>query len=381
MTTPDTAPASTRRPIAAMTLSAVVGLAVGYVVLLLVNAGIELMWTTIPTSLGEAPAWYVLAVPIVAGFLVYVIRRFLGDHGHSPLGGITITALSPRAYLDVILAIGATLFGGLVLGPEVALVATGSVTGGLLAKWMRVADGKRVVVAGAAGAILALFVRPLLTGSNTLSGSTSQFEVATLGWAVVLGALVAVIVAVVRWVAWWIARATGGAPTLWALVGSAIVVAASALLLNAWTGAPVTFIVTSGEGFISDLAEETAVSTVVAVVLLKALAYAVSLGSGFRGGPFFPVMFLGAAVGLLVALVAPSGPSAAAAIVVGIVAAVIATAAMSWSVALILGALIGFAFGGWALVPAAVVGAAAGRLVPRFGDRGADQPVESAPAS
>jgi H+/Cl- antiporter ClcA len=355
-----------RKPVA-MIIGALLGLTLGYVVLVLVQGGITLLWDTVPEGIGGTPAWYVIAVPLTAGILVFAIRRFLGDHGHSPLGGITISPLTPRGYLDAILAIAVSLLGGLVLGPEVALVSTGAVIGGLVAKATG-ADPKRVVAASAGGSLLALFVKPVLTGSLSLGGTT-DFTVPDIAWAVPTALLTALVVAAVRWGGWLIYRAAGPSPRLWALVGGALVVSAAALLLNVWTDAPVTFVMTSGEGYISLLSEETVASTVLAIFLLKSVAYAASLGAGFRGGPFFPVMFVGAAAGLFVALVAPSGPSSTAAIVVGIVASVIGTAEMKWPVALILGAVIGFAFAGWALVPAAVVGAAVARAVPRFADR------------
>jgi len=356
-----------RKPLP-LVIGALLGLVLGYVVFVLVTAGVNLMWETLPNEMGQTPAWYVVAVPLAAGLVVYAIRRFLGDHGHSPLGGITISAYTPRAYLDAILAIAASLIGGLVLGPEVALVSTGAVIGGLVAKATG-ADPTRVVTASALGALLALFVNPILGGSLSLGSGGDSLSIPDIAWAIPTALLTAVVVAVVRWGGWLLYRAAGPAPRLWALVGGALLVSASALALQAWTDAPVTFVLTSGEGFISDLATETAASTVLAVFLLKSIAYAVSLGAGFRGGPFFPVMFVGAAAGLFVSLVLPSGPSSTAAIVVGIVAAVIGTAAMKWPVALILGAVIGYAFGGWVLVPAAIVGAAVSRAVPRFADR------------
>jgi len=367
-TTPGTTNAATppRKP-AVLLIGALLGLVLGYVVLLLVQGGIAYIWTTVPDGMDGAPAWYVIAVPLAAGILVFAIRRFLGDHGHAPLGGITVSPLTPRGYLDAILAIAASLLGGIVLGPEVAMVSTGAVIGGLLAKATG-ADTKRVVGASAAGSLLALFVKPVLSGSLSLGG-TSDLVVADIAWAVPTALLTALVVAIVRGGAWLIFRATGPSARLWALVGGALVVSASALLLQAWTGAPITFVVTSGEGDISQLSQETVASTVLAVLLLKSVAYAASLGGGFRGGPFFPVMFVGAAAGLFMSLVLPSGPSATAGIVVGIVASVIGTAPMKWPIALILGAVIGYAFAGWALVPAALVGAAVARLVPRFGDR------------
>ncbi|MGA0979259.1 MAG: chloride channel protein, partial [Candidatus Nanopelagicales bacterium] len=113
----------------------------------------------------------------------------------------------------------------------------------------------------------------------------------------------------------------------------------------------------------------TSIGTIAAIIIFKAIAYAVSLGSGFRGGPFFPAMFLGAASGLLVALALPSGPGVQAAIVVGVVASVIATAPMKWPIAIVLGIVIGFAMGTWTLVPAALIGAVVARAIPRWGDR------------
>ncbi len=366
------------RAVGGLIIGAVLGLGIGYVVLIALQAAIAWIWDTVPSTWDSAPAWYVVSVPLAAALLVFLIRRFLGDHGHSPLGGIAVASLSPRAYLDAILAIAATLLGGLVLGPEVALVATGSVVGGLVARATHAADPKRIVMASAGGAILALFVGPLLSGSLALDNQPTSLAIPDLAWAIPVALATAVIVAIVRWGGGLLDHVVRGAPRLWALVGAALVVSASALLLQGTTGAPITFVVTSGEGYISDLAAETATSTVLAVVLFKALAYGASLGSGFRGGPFFPVMFVGAAVGLLCALLLPSGPSTQAAIVVGVTASVIATAPMKWVVAVVLGGAIGFAFGGWALVPAAVVGALAARAVPRFGDR-VMKPVAAAP--
>jgi len=108
---------------------------------------------------------------------------------------------------------------------------------------------------------------------------------------------------------------------------------------------------------------------VIAIIVLKAIAYAASLGSGFRGGPFFPAMFVGAATGLLFSLVLPDGPSVAASTAVGVIAGVIATARMSWVVVLVLAVVLGLLMGGWVLVPAMLIGGVIARLVPRWGDR------------
>lgn len=355
-----------------MLVAAAISLGLGYIVLELVNAGIELVWEHVPGNWDQTPAWYVLGVLVIAAVLVFVVRRFVGDHGHSPIGGIKVSALTPREYVGAILAILASLWGGIVLGPEVALVATGSVIGGIAARIMGVNDAKgnkKVVGFGALGAILALFVGPILSGSMTLGSTPTAIEVDQLAWAIVVALVATVAVTLARLVAALLARAAGEGPHLGILVGSAITIGVAALLMTSWTGEPVIYITTSGEELISDLPTLTSVSTVATIIVLKSIAYAVSLGAGFRGGPFFPAMFIGAASGLLVALLVPSGPTVPAAIVVGVVAASIATAPMKWPVAIGLGVVLGFLVGTWTLVPAALIGAIVARSIPRLGDR------------
>ena len=364
--------ATARRPIPAMLVAGVVGLILGYVALLLVNAGIALIWEDVPASWDTTPAWYVIGVLLIAAVLVYVVRRFVGDTGHSPIGGIAVSPLTPKDYVGAILAILASLWGGIVLGPEVALVATGSMVGTVTAKGMGLTDPasqKKVVGVGALGAILALLVGPILAGSVQLGSTPTAIEVAQLGWAIPVAIIATVAVTLSRVVAALLARATGRGPHLPILIGAALVVAISALLLQAWTGESVLLVLTSGEELITELPTITSVSTVVAILILKSIAYAVSLGAGYRGGPFFPAMFVGAASGLLIALLLPNGPSIAAALVVGVVAATIATAPLKWPVAIGLGIIIGFVMGTWTLVPAAVLGAIVARAIPRWGDR------------
>ena len=370
----ESAPASVtrQRPLPAMLIAGIVSLAVGYVVLELVNAGIRFVWETIPGTWTQTPAWYVTAVLLIAAVLVYLVRRFVGDSGHSPIGGIKVSGLTPKEYAGAILAIFASLWGGVVLGPEVALVATGSVIGGIAAKLMRITESKvvtKVVGVGALGGILALFVEPFMSGTMKLGSAPTAIEVDQLGWAILVALIATLAVTIARFAAALIARASQAGPHLPILVGAALIIAATALLMQAWTGQSITYVTTSGEDLITDLPTLTSASTVATIIALKTIAYAVSLGAGFRGGPFFPAMFVGAASGLLIALVLDGGPSVPAAIVVGVIAAVIATAPMKWPIAISLGVVLGFLLGTWTLVPAALVGAIAARAVPRLGDR------------
>lgn len=368
-----------RRPLVPGILAALVGLALGTVVLELVNGGIELLWVTLPEHWGTAPAWYVLGMLVGSGALVFAVRRYIGDDGHSPIGGIAVSPLTPKQYVGVILAIFATLWGGAVLGPEVALVATGSMIGTVFASRFGITektDATKVVGLGALGAILALFVAPLLMGTMQLGDAPTSIEVDQLAWAIGVAIVATVATAIARLVAGLVARASGSGPHLVILMSAGAIVAVCALLMQAITGETVVYVATSGEELIKELPLVTSVSTLVAIIVFKTVAYAVSLGSGFRGGPFFPAMFVGAAVGLLASLTVPAGPNPQAAITVGVVAAVIATAKMKWSIAIVLGAVIGLAVGTWTLVPAALVGAVVARAIPRLGDR-ISQPAHS----
>lgn len=387
MTTAPSAPAPTptaSRPLAAMLIAAVIGLACGYVVLEVVNAGIVLLWETIPRSWESTPAWYVIGILLVAAVLVYLIRTRIGDAGHSPIEGIKIGALSPKDYVGVILAILASLWGGVVLGPEVALVTTGSMLGGIVATRMRRADSKdakKIIGSGALGAILALFIGPITSGSMKVGAAPSAVEFDQLGWAVGVAIISVVVVTLARMGAGMMARVTRGRPHLVILIATALVIAVSALIVQSLTGEGIFYIVTSGEEFIGDLPSLTSVSTIIAIIVFKALAYAVSLGSGFRGGPFFPAMFIGATSGLLIArALGDAGPSVPTAIAVGVVASLIATAPMKWPIAIGLGIVLGMLIGTWALVPATLVGAIVARAVPRWGDRLAS-PKVSEPVS
>ncbi|WP_454849779.1 chloride channel protein [Rhizobium binxianense] len=65
-------------------------------------------------------------------------------------------------------------------------------------------------------------------------------------------------------------------------------------------------VLSAGHGALHlNLAHEVAITTLVGIFLLKALASAVSIGSGFRGGLFFASLFMGALIGKLFAYAAP----------------------------------------------------------------------------
>jgi hypothetical protein len=55
----------------------------------------------------------------------------------------------------------------------------------------------------------------------------------------------------------------------------------------------------SGQASVPDLVEEDSAGIVLVLLAAKALAYAICLGCGFRGGPVFPAIFLGIALATL----------------------------------------------------------------------------------
>lgn len=225
-------------------------------------------------------------VLVIAAVLVYVVRKYVGDTGRSPLGGIKVSPLSPKEYLGAILAIFASLWGGIVLSPEVALVATGSVIGGLAAKFLKVTDPKdvkKVVELGALGGILALFVGPILSGNMRSDSTATAIGVDQLGWAILVAIIATIAVTVARLIAALVARATSSGPHLPILIDAALIIAATALIMQAWTGEDVIYITTSGEEPITELPTLTSASTVAAIILLNTIAYAVSIDAGFRG--------------------------------------------------------------------------------------------------
>jgi H+/Cl- antiporter ClcA len=130
----------------------------------------------------------------------------------------------------------------------------------------------------------------------------------------VLGVASALIVIVVRRIAGATAeRGTRalGMPLL--LVGGALAVGTLALLADA-LGADSQDVLFSGQSSMPAIASEDSARIVVVLLVAKGLAYAVSLGCGFRGGPVFPAIFLGAALAMLTVIGLDRSPTFAVAV-------------------------------------------------------------------
>lgn len=314
----------------------------------------RLIWTEWPQDLGwkQAPWWWGLPLLTVAGLVVgVVVARFPGRGGHLPAAGLHAGGVTEEALPGVLVAAMVGLPLGVVLGPEAPLIALGGGLALLFASLVRApqteASKGLLGAAGAAASISALFGNPLV-------GGVLLMEVAGVGgpqlFAVMLPALLAsgvgdlIFTGFVHWTGFETGSLDIGLPkpppldwpdVLWVLVLAPVIafavhgifvggrftagfvttrtvlhttlcgigVAVSVTLYAVSTGRSPAEAALSGEAALSRLAQDPhawSVGTLVAVLVFKALAYALCLG-GLRGGPVFPSLFLGGAAGVLLA--------------------------------------------------------------------------------
>ena len=113
------------------------------------------------------------------------------------------------------------------------------------------------------------------------------------------------------------------------------------------------------------LVAEDSAKIVLVLLAAKAVAYAICLGCGFRGGPVFPAIFLGIALAMFAVIWFDVSPTVAVA--VGAAAGVAAVTRLLVTSSLFAALLVGTA--GIDAVPAAVLAAAAAWLMMAFIDR------------
>ena len=309
------------------------------------------LWTELPDALGEsAPPWYlVVGLPVAGGAIVWAARTFLpGDGGHNPLDGIDPSPAPLSHAPGVVIAALGTLGFGLVLGPEAPVVTLGAIIAIAIASFARLDDKERRVLAlaGAFAAIAALFGGPLVAGvmmtesaAMTLGTAFAPallpgFVASAVGYVIFLGfgdwqglnvpglevphlelydgtrvvdLLVAVAVGVVtaiviaavhRFATGLVADRARRAGLAAALLGGGLAVGVLALAAD-WLGADSQDVLFSGQHSIAPLIAETSTGIVLVLLTAKAIAYAICLVAGFRGGSIFPAIFLGIGVATL----------------------------------------------------------------------------------
>jgi chloride channel protein, CIC family len=313
----------------------------------------QYFFTTLPGDMGfdGEPLWWPLPLLALSGLLVALaIEHLPGTGGHEPAEGFKASGSpAPIELPGIILAALATLALGAVLGPEAPLIAIGgglgvlavhlvkrdapqmaSVVIGVAGSFAAVSTllGSPIVgafllmeVAGIGGPMMGVMLVPGLlaagvgslifvgidswTGFGTFSLAIENiptFETPDLSeflWALVIGVSAAIIGAVIRRSALALQPIVARQRLLLTpVVGVAI--GGLAIVFAAGTDKGSSEVLFSGQNALPSLIHGAADWTVGALLLLvacKGLAYAASL-SGFRGGPVFPGMFIGAAGGI-----------------------------------------------------------------------------------
>lgn len=314
--------------------------------LALVHYLVRWLWTDLPHALGASgPPWYLtVGLPAVGAVIVVLARRFLpGDGGHEPLRGLDPTAVPVRNAPGVVLAAVGTLAFGAVLGPEMPVIALGSVVGLAVTNRMRLHAQERTMMSGAGefSAISALFGGPIVAGmlfvesgvglgANLLPASLPGLVAAAIGYliflgfgswgglntpglivpnlptyhgahlydlliALVVGVLVALLMAGVHRYGHRVAALRDRLGMALLLVGGGLVVGLLAQFAGL-LGADSQDVLFSGQSGIPALDANRSTKILVILLVAKVLAYVVCLGCGFRGGPIFPALFLGIAV-------------------------------------------------------------------------------------
>ncbi len=346
-----------RSYVALLVLAAIIGVpisAAAYFFLALVSKLQVWIFADLPKDVGfhSEPLWWPIPPLVLAGVLVSLTIRYLpGKGGHSPADGFKMGE-GPPAPVElpgIVLAAFATLSLGVVLGPEAPMIALGGGLGVIAVRLVkRDAPPRTATVVAAAGsfaAISTLFGSPLLgafllmeasgvggamlelvlvpgllaagvgslifigldhlTGLGTFSLSIPGLPHvgpptgAEFLWALAIGVMAALAGSAIRWLGLFL-RPHVERRMLLATPVVGLAVAGLAIAFAAGTGKGSSEVLFSGQSALGPLITNSASYTVGALLLLivcKALAYGASL-SGFRGGPTFPAMFIGAAGGM-----------------------------------------------------------------------------------
>ena len=187
--------------------------------------------------------------------------------------------------------------------------------------------------------------------------------------AVVVGIVTAVAITAVRRGARFVAGpgfARLGLPVLLLAGGLAVGLIAQ---IASWLGDNSQDVLFSGQSGVPDLTVATTTKIVLVYIVAKSLGYAVSMGSGFRGGPVFPAIFIGVAFAELAHVWFDVSPTLGVA--VGAAAGMAAGTRLLITSTLFAGLLVGH--NGLDAIPAAVLAASAAWLTMQVIDRRANE--------
>lgn len=293
--------------------------------------------------------WWWVAVTAGAGLAVGLLRKVtrLPDKTAGLIDDLEREHVDAKDVAGIVVVSAASLVGGASVGPEKALGAAGGGVGGWLARRLGASDDDRrtTTLSGFAGAYGGLFTSTIIVVmlilevarpggrrmtkvlvATVLASSVSfgiyfgvagavfldaypvpayQFEVWHMGAAIGLGLVAAVITLLVSVMIMGVAKAFDAWPVpslAKSVLGGAIFgVIGVALPLTMFTGSTQLGTVLEGGAALG-------LGMVALLALAKAVAFAVSLGAGFVGGPIFPALFIGGAAGVAINLAIPSLP-------------------------------------------------------------------------
>lgn len=368
------------------------------------DQGTNLLWEWLPSSLGltDVPWWWVIVLLLVGALLIIAAWR-LGEGMGSPLEGFHFDVGPSRAIAALSVALATLIFGG-VLGPEAPLIVVGTVLGGFVTRKQSPQVQQMAMALGGIAAISTILGNPfvaaffvlefaalgamprqvlipmfiaigssylVLTGIGPFTG-LGEVELAVPGITAVdkltfvdLG--VGLAVAVVAGLAVLLSRTIGYATLRISkkrpaatIIGAALVIGVLSTIGMLAFDLPYDIVPFSGEMAMPALVAEGTALTALFIFVAKAVAYGVSLGGGYRGGPIFPSTFIGVGVAVFLGLLLPS-VSMSALIVAGIAASCAAMLKLPFSSGLL--AVVLGAGAGMIVTPMAIVGAIVGVLM------------------
>ncbi|HAM44037.1 MAG TPA: hypothetical protein DCM67_03300 [Propionibacteriaceae bacterium] len=312
--------------------------------------------------------------------------------------------IGPREVASVVLAAVAGLSFGAVLGPEAPLIAIGAAAGAVVVRDSASPARKVMMIVGGMAAVGAIFGNPVVTAILLLEMATvagpklSSMKVLVpslvglaasyalqvgvgpwvglgesvlslpglpaypsvplvdVAWAIPVS-LVAAALAVLAlrggtlWRRWGQSRPTG------LLLASGAVVGVVAVVVTAVTGVAPTLVVMSGQTAMVDYLGLGSLGVALVVLSGKFVAYAVSLGGGFRGGQIFPAVAMATIVASTISIA--SGDAVSAGLIAAAIAAAVAAAMRLPFTAVLLGVVLTISAGG-AVAVLAIIGAVVG---------------------
>ena len=356
-----------QRHIGAMLIALVVGVVLGVAYLQLLHVALDILWTDIPKAIDNVTLnrIYTVVFLVVGASLVVWLRRSSGVFGHSPLDGLAVHVDPIRSSLISLAAVVISLFSGAVLGPEAGLIAMGTALGVWMSKLAKAGETEKekLVKVAVLGAVIGLVVN--MGAGGTINIVSVPLELAWMDfvWAIPVAIVSSLIIVAIRLPAYYL-RDWGDArpPHVYrgAIVG--LLIAIVAIIGIALSEADPRLILGSGEGYIEQVLAITSVSTIVIIIIAKGIAYSLCLGGGLRGGPIFPAMFIGGAVGaIFIQLGAGAEVNMLAAS--GVLAATCTGLKLNFKAMVIVAVVFGLLLGSPLLIPSCLIGMVIGDIL------------------